>query len=203
MSESARGFVLRPPTGRPYHFDPGALCLEFLLTGGPGRLARFEWLYEPADLVRWAAESRLPDGLDPVVTPDEVTRAREVRDALHRLAAARAHGQPLAAADLDTVSTAAAEPTPVPAFTADGGRVWVPGVTGTRIVSAVARDAIELFTGPYADRIRECGTHNCYLIFVDTSRPGRRRWCSMERCGNRQKVRAHRARHADAAPEGG
>ncbi|MEE1805114.1 CGNR zinc finger domain-containing protein, partial [Streptomyces sp. BE133] len=29
----------------------------------------------------------------------------------------------------------------------------------------------------------------------DTSRPGRRRWCAMERCGNLHKVRAHRARH--------
>uniref|UniRef100_UPI0028119726 CGNR zinc finger domain-containing protein n=1 Tax=Streptomyces sp. TaxID=1931 RepID=UPI0028119726 len=25
-------------------------------------------------------------------------------------------------------------------------------------------------------------------------RPGRRRWCSMERCGNRHKVRAYRSR---------
>jgi predicted RNA-binding Zn ribbon-like protein len=61
-------------------------------------------------------------------------------------------------------------------------------------VSTIARDAVELFTGRFADRIRECGAHDCYLIFVDTSRPGRRRWCAMERCGNRHKVRALRAR---------
>lgn len=71
-----------------------------------------------------------------------------------------------------------------------------PDATGTALLSTVARDAVELFTGPYADRIRECGSDLCKLLFVDTSRPGRRRWCAMEHCGNLHKVRAHRARHA-------
>ncbi|MFI1826268.1 CGNR zinc finger domain-containing protein [Streptomyces sp. NPDC020412] len=198
MSELARGFVLRPPTGRPFHFDPGALSLDLLITGGPGRLARWEMLYEPADLVRWAEWSRLPDGLAPVVAPGEVQAARALRDALHRVTAARAHGRELPSDDLAVVNRAAAEPPPVPRFGADGVRGWVPGATGTQLLSAVARDAVELFTGPYAHRIRECATDNCYLLFVDTSRPGRRRWCSMERCGNRHKVRAHRARNATA-----
>ncbi|WIB37118.1 CGNR zinc finger domain-containing protein [Curtobacterium sp. MCJR17_043] len=33
-------------------------------------------------------------------------------------------------------------------------------------------------------------------MFYDSSRGGTRRWCSMQRCGNRAKVRAHRARRA-------
>jgi predicted RNA-binding Zn ribbon-like protein len=45
-----------------------------------------------------------------------------------------------------------------------------------------------------ADRVRRCAGNDCLLTFVDTSRPGRRRWCSMERCGNRAKVRAFRNR---------
>ncbi|NUP00309.1 MAG: CGNR zinc finger domain-containing protein, partial [Nonomuraea sp.] len=47
-------------------------------------------------------------------------------------------------------------------------------------------------------RIRECAGDNCPLVFVDTSRPGARRWCAMERCGNRHKLRALRARQAGA-----
>ncbi|MDI5982688.1 CGNR zinc finger domain-containing protein, partial [Amycolatopsis magusensis] len=31
---------------------------------------------------------------------------------------------------------------------------------------------------------------------LDTSRPGNRRWCSMQRCGNRNKVKAYRERQA-------
>ncbi|HSG18327.1 MAG TPA: CGNR zinc finger domain-containing protein, partial [Anaerolineae bacterium] len=31
-------------------------------------------------------------------------------------------------------------------------------------------------------------------LFIDTSRNRSRRWCSMESCGNRAKVRQHRER---------
>lgn len=198
MSESARGLTLRASDGRPYRFDPGALCLELLVTGGPGPLARFEVLHAPADLVRWAGESRLPAGLEPIVSDREVAGARVLRDALHRLAVARARGRVLPSADLIVVSDAAAHPPPAPRFTAGGERGWVPGASGAQLLSAVARDAVELFTGPYAYRVRACGSDDCALLFVDTSRPGRRRWCAMERCGNRHKVRAHRARRPEA-----
>ncbi|WP_062514639.1 CGNR zinc finger domain-containing protein [Halobacillus sp. KGW1] len=37
-------------------------------------------------------------------------------------------------------------------------------------------------------RIRNCEHEECRLYFVDTSKPGKRRWCSMEMCGNRKKA---------------
>ncbi|WUA20067.1 ABATE domain-containing protein [Streptomyces anthocyanicus] len=182
--------------GRSYRFDPGALCLELLTTGGPGAFARWEVLHEPADLMTWVERSRLADGLDLSVDRVDVARTRALRDALFLLAADRAHGRPLRRDHLEAVNSAAAEPPLVTRLEPDGTRGWASGATGSRLLSTVARDAIELFTGPYADRIRECGAHNCFLLFVDTSRPGRRRWCAMEHCGNREKVRAHRARRA-------
>ncbi|MFD7531492.1 CGNR zinc finger domain-containing protein [Streptomyces sp. NPDC059849] len=204
MSESstgAPGLLLRTREGRPYRFDPGALCLELLPTGGYARYAAYEVLHTPEDLVRWAGESRLPEGLSPVVSAEELARAHELRAALWSLTADRAHGRALARADLAVVNAVAAEPPLVPRI--DPGSeslAMAPDATGTALLSTVARDAVELFTGPYADRIRECGSDNCKLLFADTSRPGRRRWCAMEHCGNLHKVRAHRARHA-ADPE--
>lgn len=41
------------------------------------------------------------------------------------------------------------------------------------------------------DRIRSCDHPDCDLWFLDTSRNGTRRWCSMERCGNRAKAKRH------------
>jgi predicted RNA-binding Zn ribbon-like protein len=41
------------------------------------------------------------------------------------------------------------------------------------------------------DRIRQGDDETCVLWFLDTSKNGRRRWCSMARCGNRAKVAAH------------
>lgn len=40
-------------------------------------------------------------------------------------------------------------------------------------------------------RIRKCEYENCILSFVDTSKSGRRRWCSMDICGNRKYTRNH------------
>lgn len=187
--------------GKPYRFDPGAFCLELLTTGGPGAFARYEVLHEPADLAAWAARSRLPGGLEPTVSPDELSQARVLRDALFLLAADRAHGRALQPRHLDIVNAAAAGLPLVSCLTPEGTRAWAPGATGSQLLSTVARDAIDLFTGPHAHRIRECGAHNCHLLFVDTSRPGRRRWCAMEHCGNREKVRAHRARASRTARE--
>ncbi|AXE87903.1 CGNR zinc finger domain-containing protein [Streptomyces sp. Go-475] len=194
------GLTLVSSEGKSYRFDPGALCLELTTTGGPGAFARWEVLHEPADLVAWAARSRLPAGLDLTVSAGELARARALRDAVFLLAADRAHDRPLRTAHLDAVNAAAAEPALVARIAPDGSRAWAPGATGTQLLSTVARDAIDLFTGPHAHRVRECGAHNCFLLFVDTSRPGRRRWCAMEHCGNREKVRAHRARQAPRKP---
>ncbi|MGW2895768.1 CGNR zinc finger domain-containing protein [Streptomyces sp. NPDC001212] len=191
---SATGLTLVSYDGKPYRFDSGALCLELLTTGGPGAFARYEMLHGPADLVAWAGRSRLAAGLELTVGEDEVERARAFRDALFLLTADRAHGRPLQPGQVAAVNETAAGPPLVSRLTPAGTRIWAPGATGTRLLSTVARDAIDLFTGPYADRVRECGAHDCYLLFVDTSRPGRRRWCAMEHCGNREKVRAHRAR---------
>jgi predicted RNA-binding Zn ribbon-like protein len=68
-------------------------------------------------------------------------------------------------------------------------------VTAAQALSTLARDAIDLFTGPLADRIRQCNGRRCSLLFVDASRPGKRRWCSMQRCGNLHKQRTYRDRH--------
>ncbi|MEU9042523.1 MULTISPECIES: CGNR zinc finger domain-containing protein [unclassified Kitasatospora] len=195
------GLVLTTPTGSRFRFDPGALCLELLTTGGPGPYARYEVLHQPADLAAWLPQSRLRLPADAVrITAPELAGARTLRDALWRLTAARAHDEPGPAADYAALNRAAEHPPLVPRIAPDGTAAAPLPADGAQLVSTLARDAITLLTGPHADRIRECGAHNCRLIFVDTSRPGRRRWCSMERCGNRHKVRALRARRDTGAP---
>ncbi|MEV0404885.1 CGNR zinc finger domain-containing protein [Actinoallomurus sp. NPDC050550] len=195
-SSATPGLVLRTHSGAVFRFDPGALCLELLTTGGPGEGRRWEVLHEPADLAAWAARSRLPPTPALEIAPQEVTDARRLRDALWRIAIARTRDEPCAPEDLATVNEAAAHPPLAPAIGADGERRWAGPADGARLLATVAHDAVDLLTGPFAERIRTCAGDNCYLIYVDTSRPGRRRWCSMEHCGNRQKVRALRARRS-------
>jgi predicted RNA-binding Zn ribbon-like protein len=48
----------------------------------------------------------------------------------------------------------------------------------------------------HPDRLRKCGNPDCVLWFLDATRSGTRRWCSMTACGNRLKARRHyRRRH--------
>ena len=192
---------MNPAGGSPYVFDPGALCLELLVTGGPGAYARFEVLHEPRDLAAWLAVSRLH--LDPErvrVTGAELSAARRLRDSLWRVTDAHRGGLPFPREDVAEVNRAAARTPLAPAMDTGGVRSWVQPADATAVLSTFARDAVDLFGGDLADRVRECGSDDCRLVFVDTSRPGRRRWCSMERCGNRQKVRALRARRETGDP---
>ncbi|MDJ1131700.1 CGNR zinc finger domain-containing protein [Streptomyces iconiensis] len=45
-------------------------------------------------------------------------------------------------------------------------------------------------------RFRPCASPDCEGAFIDTSRAGRRRYCTPDLCGNRLNVANHRARRA-------
>jgi predicted RNA-binding Zn ribbon-like protein len=54
----------------------------------------------------------------------------------------------------------------------------------------VARNYLHLLrTAP--DRLRRCAHPDCVLYFLDTTKNGTRRWCSMQTCGNRWKAMRH------------
>ncbi len=65
------------------------------------------------------------------------------------------------------------------------------------LVSAVL-DAVALVRES-PGRVRECADARCPALFLDTSRNGSRRWCSMERCGARAKASAYYRRHRGGA----
>jgi predicted RNA-binding Zn ribbon-like protein len=69
--------------------------------------------------------------------------------------------------------------------------------TPLALLAPLARAAIRLAAEVDPDRLRVCDAPECGRWFVDTSKGGRRRWCSMERCGNRAKAARHRRRRAE------
>ena len=62
------------------------------------------------------------------------------------------------------------------------------------LLAPVALSAAELVTGAEPRRVRRCAATDCGAWFLDTSKGGRRRWCSMATCGNRAKAARHRRR---------
>jgi predicted RNA-binding Zn ribbon-like protein len=67
-----------------------------------------------------------------------------------------------------------------------------------RALGMLALQAARLLADP-EDRARLKRCEGCGEIFLDRSPAGRRRWCSMAKCGNRAKARRHRAARRDAA----
>jgi predicted RNA-binding Zn ribbon-like protein len=186
---------LRGLDGQVFVFDPGMLCLRFAVTGGEGERAVFETLHGPADVAAWIEEAM---GLTAEgVTEADVRDARHVREAIWQCASAQVRGEPLPSGRVEVINAAAGAPPPIPVLDRSRGRRWSQPVTAGQALSAVARDAIDLLSGPSAERLRRCEARDCALLFVDRSRPGQRRWCSMQRCGNRSKVRAYRRRREE------
>jgi predicted RNA-binding Zn ribbon-like protein len=188
--------------GTRWWFEPGALCLDFAYTGALGENPAWERLYSPGDLASWL-QTRF-DQVDAAGTERELVDALALRAAIARVAVAVAGRMAAAADDIDTINLYAATPNIPPSLPGGNRHAGRSSVRIGQALSTLARDAVALFAAGQAGRIRQCAADDCGLIFFDESRSNNRRWCSMLRCGNRSKVRAHRARiSAGSTPEGG
>lgn len=63
-----------------------------------------------------------------------------------------------------------------------------------RLCSLVTANVLRLIGEGRMRYLRRCENPNCLFMFLDES--GRRKWCSMKRCGNRAKVTRHMKRQA-------
>jgi predicted RNA-binding Zn ribbon-like protein len=178
-----------------FHWKSGRLCLDFVATVGERWRRSFERLRTPDDLARWIVESGLLDER-PRISQGHLDAARVLREAIDRLA--RPGLDPLAG-DLDELNRWAAKPPLAPRLTAERELRWGAERPADAVLATIARDAVDLLSGPLAGRVRECGAPDCALLFVDSSRPGRRRWCSGEACGNRARTKAYRRRRKEQA----
>ncbi|MFK4116372.1 CGNR zinc finger domain-containing protein [Streptomyces longwoodensis] len=185
-------------------FDAGRLCLDLLATAHP-----VERLHSLPPLYAWITASGLvPQGtLLPSADLSWVTAFRELRGCVRQLVhacLAPVHGAPAAPAlspALARLNDLARAATPAPRAVRGEDGTLVRRLDAApdcaALLAVVARDAVELLTDPVARAaLRQCAGDNCPLVYVDTSRGRRRRWCSSEVCGNRERVARHRRRTA-------
>jgi predicted RNA-binding Zn ribbon-like protein len=176
-------------------FVAGRLCIDFTQTGGEtGVRAMWERFHQPSDLADWFAVSTLQlQGVQ--IRSEEFKIALSLREAIWRSAHAIQQNETPITDDLELINHVATAPDLAPQLDQNGlKQVWHSPTTATAALSTIARDAIDLFSGELRFRIRECANPNCGLMFVDTSRPGKRRWCLMKRCGNIFKTAGYRQR---------
>ena len=177
-----------------FPFRSDRLCLDFVSTLGSRRTLKLERLKAPSDLKRWAREAGMGELQRASTT--ELARALQLREAIHALVAAEALKQP---ASIAVLNRAAAHPPLVPQLDQAGdSSTWLPSASVDQVLSTIARDAIDLQSGSLRTRVKECAGIDCTILFLDTSRPGTRRWCSMEVCGNQLKSASLRAKRQAA-----
>ncbi|MBL1080662.1 CGNR zinc finger domain-containing protein [Streptomyces actinomycinicus] len=169
----------RPLTGEP-------LALDLLNTRWNKEGVTQDLLADPEGLAVWLGSNGLA-GAHPA-SPEVLGHLREAREAIKAAVdGADERAVPLVDAVLAHGRIRARLTATGPAEEAEfADPAWGPAWLA-------ARDYLELLTRA-PERIRTCAGGACILYFLDTSRNGTRRWCSMAACGNRAKASRHYAR---------
>ena len=154
-----------------------------------------EFLPDATALRAWLQARALLSSRKPV-SPADLARTLELREALRALLVANNDGRP--SADLDVLNRVA-----------NRARLGVHfGERGIELVSrakGVDRALGEILTVVAAalgdgswERLKAC--RNCRWAFYDYSRNRSATWCSMQLCGNRLKTRSYRRRATRPRP---
>ncbi len=153
-----------------------------------------EQLETPRALVEWLAERDLiaPGAR---ATQTELAEALGVREALRELMGAQ-NGLPGDVEAATAVLDAAACRAALGVRFADGGAHVEPAAPGVRgaVGLILAEVSAAMVDGTWS-RMKACRAGTCRWAFFDTAKNHSRAWCSMQSCGNREKVRAYRERH--------
>ncbi len=141
----------------------------------------------------WLREHGLGGVHHPIGTGD-LALARDLRRALRAEMASHRDDapDPAARATLDRVSAG------LPVHLVPSTGALEPVAEGARgALTRVVASTHSLVTAGLWNRLKVCPDDDCGWAFYDTSRNRSRRWCSMNTCGNRHKVRAYRDRLAE------
>jgi len=145
----------------------------------------------PPRALEFIHSEHLSDVLD---SPAAIRRARQFRDVLTRLLTDEARGTGARDDDLAELNRVLRKATAsrglVPTVRGYGwGWTTEPGPL-LQVIFPAAWSASQLLSGELRHRLKCCDA--CGRLHFDRSRNASRRWCEMEGCGNRAKVRRHR-----------
>ena len=205
------------PITHPEHRHGATLddTFDFLNTAeldGSGRPV--EHLTALADVTGWLeahgllheARRRPIDATPPARAAALLAHAIAVRAGLREVVEALVAGRAVDAEALDTVNAILRARSAVQLVPGEGGLTLAHRHVGDPLddaLAAVAEPLVAVIATGAIDRLRICANDGCRWVFHDTSRTGRRRWCSMASCGNRAKAARHRARRRAATPPAG
>ena len=184
----------------------GWIALDFVNTRVVTRAGTADALRCPSHLLKWMERAEPPGWM--TLKPADISARRTLHLEALRLRVALDQlfvGHTTAAGHLPKMATEHALGRPI-SWTLTSGRLEG-AEDGTLCIAKeytslhpaaalgpIAQNAVELIQSVDRARLRRCGADLCLRWFVDTSKGGRRGWCSMATCGNRAKAARYRAR---------
>lgn len=173
-----------------------------------------EYLHNGRDIVFWAHHAQLLSDEDrdaalAVVAADEalalrlLTEARTLRETIYEIGAALARRETPreeARAVLTTIHSRCLGKARLSAANDGFAWTWDPRTALVEaVLGPIALSALSVLTQQDLARVKRCEGEHCGWLIFDTTKNRRRRWCEMEVCGNRAKMRAFRARKMEAS----
>ncbi len=191
----------------------------------PGEGGAHDYLPAPADLLAWSRRIDLVDQAEadavaavwhsaPELAEKALRASAEIREATYLVLAQRASGVRPVPADFQQQQGSALERLMLRWAAASARSMLVPrdhgpGVADLRVGTSPAlmipdrlvAATVELLRTVELRQLRACPVDDggCGFLFLDRSRNGSRRWCSMEDCGTRAKIRKLSARRRSAS----
>ena len=195
-------------------FDGGTLALDLLNTWRFNADQPLDLLQSPEDLIIWLTAAGLPDGADcaelsssppnrRILLDEALWLRRDILLIVQSLVAGELP-PPYTVDALNRILTESGTSFRLDSLTIPPEGDQEEGMEGQLVLNVhehissvlgvlqpIALSAARIVTEVNPTRIRQCASSNCMYWFLDTSKSGRRRWCSMSRCGNRAKVAKH------------
>ncbi len=190
----------------------GEICLDFANTvNGHARLLHHEYLQDYRDLVLWGGHAGVLNSKEMELLLKEARtnsaeaeavyrRGFELRETIFRLFSSLAKGKRADIGDLKNLNSTWIKGMGHAQLVRSAGGFalgWDDEPCLERPLRAVTESAIQLLTSPQVYQVRQCEGEGCDWLFVDTSRNHLRKWCSMEECGNRAKMRRRKWRNRE------
>jgi predicted RNA-binding Zn ribbon-like protein len=116
---------------------------------------------------------------------------------IYRIFSAFAHHTPPEKTDLDHLNASRLKSLSHSSIAQAKNRfllAWKDPMALDRMLWPIVLSAAELLTSTELSNIKQCAGEGCDWLFLDTSRNHLRRWCTMDECGNRAKMRRRYAR---------
>ncbi|MFF8728299.1 CGNR zinc finger domain-containing protein [Streptomyces sp. NPDC015171] len=162
-------------------------------SAAPGGLALVESLVNTLDIESGADALDTPEGRGALgITADSLAGARELRESLRAALLAHA-GHPPHRTVTPLGALLARAPLYIAVDEHDGSARLAPTDADPLLSRVAAAVAEALVAGTWA-RLKACESETCHWAYYDRSPAGRGRWCSMQVCGARAKMRRYRAK---------